>query len=107
MRDGRRVDDWGDAGASAAASPVYAAASSTSSHRAVHRAELDHPELTGTFEPYFHALEVSLGLRLPRRDFAEGEVRAAYWRGSSGEYGEEARARHAGDGGGRVGGRHR
>ncbi|WP_431952019.1 hypothetical protein [Actinacidiphila sp. bgisy167] len=42
------------------------------------RAELDHPELTDGFELYFHALEKSLGLRLPRRDFAEGEVRAAY-----------------------------
>ncbi|MFE1416471.1 hypothetical protein ACIGFK_19710 [Streptomyces sp. NPDC085524] len=41
----------------------------------------DHPELTDTFELYFHALEESLGLRLPRRDFAEGEVRAAYWAG--------------------------
>lgn len=48
-------------------------------NRAVRRAELDHPELTGTFELYFHGLETSLGLRLPRRDFAEGEVLAAYW----------------------------
>ncbi|MFJ5809138.1 hypothetical protein [Streptomyces sp. NPDC093093] len=48
-------------------------------NRALRRAELDHPELTNTFELYFHALEESLGLRLPRRDFAEGEVRAAYW----------------------------
>jgi hypothetical protein len=47
--------------------------------RAVRRAELDHPERTSTFELYFHALEDSLGLRLPRPDFAEGEVRAAYW----------------------------
>ncbi|WP_030220297.1 hypothetical protein [Streptomyces bikiniensis] len=50
-------------------------------NRAVRRAELDHPELTNTFELYFHALEDSLGLRLPRQDFAEGEVRAAYWAG--------------------------
>lgn len=48
-------------------------------NRALRRAELDHPDLTNTFELYFHALEESLGLRLPRRDFAEGEVRAAYW----------------------------
>ncbi|WP_411075846.1 hypothetical protein [Streptomyces sp. cmx-4-7] len=50
-------------------------------NRALRRAELDHPELTNRFELYFHALEESLGLRLPRRDFAEGEVRAAHWAG--------------------------
>ncbi|MFJ7125567.1 hypothetical protein [Streptomyces sp. NPDC098101] len=52
-------------------------------NRAVRRAELDHPELTDPFELYFHALEDSLGLRLPRRDFTEGEVRAAYWAGEA------------------------
>lgn len=41
-------------------------------NRAVRRAELDHPELTSTFELFLHALEESLGLRLPRGDFAEG-----------------------------------
>ncbi|MEU5217191.1 hypothetical protein AB0G79_13465 [Streptomyces sp. NPDC020807] len=47
-------------------------------NRALRRAELDHPEVTDTYALYFHALETSLGLRLPRRDFAEGEVRVAY-----------------------------
>lgn len=49
--------------------------------RAVRCAELDHLELTITFEVYLHASGESLGLRLSRRDFAEGEVRAAYWAG--------------------------
>ncbi|GHB08132.1 hypothetical protein ACIQRS_29735 [Streptomyces termitum] len=50
-------------------------------NRALRRAELDHPGLTDTFALYFHALEESLGLRLPRRDFEEGLVRTAYWAG--------------------------
>ncbi|GGZ21695.1 hypothetical protein GCM10010387_13530 [Streptomyces inusitatus] len=50
-------------------------------NRALRRAELDHPELTNTYQLYFHALEESLGLGLPRREFAEGEVRAGYWTG--------------------------
>ncbi|MEU0575389.1 hypothetical protein [Dermacoccus nishinomiyaensis] len=50
-------------------------------NRALRRAELDHPEVSDPFELCFHALEVSLGLCLPRQDFAEGEVRAAYWAG--------------------------
>ncbi|KOX19850.1 hypothetical protein ADL06_28375 [Streptomyces sp. NRRL F-6491] len=41
--------------------------------RAVRRAELDRPEPTDTFEPYFHALERSPGPRPPRRDFTEEE----------------------------------
>ncbi|MFI0240316.1 hypothetical protein [Streptomyces sp. NPDC016845] len=54
-------------------------------NRAVRRAELDHPELTDDFQLYFHALEDALGLRLPRQEFAEGEVRAAYWAGGVAE----------------------
>lgn len=85
MRDGRRVDDdwgaleliWYDRGRA----PYLRGGELDFLNRAVRRAELDHPELTSTFELYFHALEESLGLRLPRRDFAEGEVRAAYWAG--------------------------
>ncbi|MFC8826890.1 hypothetical protein ACFT9I_16290 [Streptomyces sp. NPDC057137] len=83
IRDGRRVDDdwgvleliWYERGSA----PYLRGGELDFLNRAVRRAELDHPELTNTFELYFHALEQSLGLRLPRRDFAEGEVRAAYW----------------------------
>lgn len=82
-RDGRRVDDdwglleliWYERGRA----PYLRGGELDFLNRAVRRAELDHPELTSTFELYFHALEESLGLRLPRRDFAEGDVRAAYW----------------------------
>lgn len=85
VRDGRRVDDglgmleliFYDRGRA----PYPQGGELDFLNRAVRRAELDHPELTDTFELYFHALEESLGLRLPRRDFAEGEVRAAYWAG--------------------------
>ncbi|MEU2287198.1 hypothetical protein ABZ614_35705 [Streptomyces sp. NPDC013178] len=83
MRDGRRVDDdwgmleliWYERGRA----PYLRGGELDFLNQALRRAELDHPELTSTFELYFHALEESLGLRLPRRDFAEGEVRAAYW----------------------------
>ncbi|MFI9781760.1 hypothetical protein ACIHCV_45540 [Streptomyces sp. NPDC051956] len=83
MRDGRRVDDewglleliWYERGRA----PYLRGGELDFLNRAVRRAELDHPEVTDTFELYFHALEESLGLRLPRRDFAEGEVRAAFW----------------------------
>lgn len=83
IRDGRRVDDgwgvleliWYERGHA----PYLRGGELDFLNRAVRRAELDHPELTNTFELYFHALEQSLGLGLPRRDFAEGEVRAAYW----------------------------
>ena len=83
IRDGRRVDDdwgmleliWYERGHA----PYLRGGELDFLNRAVRRAELDHPELTNTFELYFHALEESLGLRLPRRDFAEGEVRVAYW----------------------------
>ncbi|WP_432187740.1 hypothetical protein [Streptomyces sp. Tue6028] len=82
-RDGRRVDDdwgvleliWYERGHA----PYLRGGELDFLNRAVRRAELDHPEVTNTFELYFHALEQSLGLRLPRADFAEGEVRAAYW----------------------------
>ncbi|MFD3536899.1 hypothetical protein [Streptomyces sp. NPDC058664] len=85
MRDGRRVDDgwdvleliWYERGRA----PYLRGGELDFLNRALRRAELDHPELTSTFELYFHALEESLGLRLPRRDFAEGNVRAAYWAG--------------------------
>ncbi|KQX50702.1 MULTISPECIES: hypothetical protein [unclassified Streptomyces] len=85
LRDGRRVDDdwgmleliWYERGRA----PYRRGGELDFLNRAVRRAELDHPELTSTFELYFHALEQSLGLGLPRRDFAEGEVRAAYWAG--------------------------
>ncbi|WP_320776851.1 hypothetical protein [Streptomyces sp. CRN 30] len=83
VRDGRRVDDdwgileliWYDRGRA----PYLRGGELDFLNRAVRRAELDHPELTGEFQLYFHALEMSLGLRLPRGEFAEGEVRAAYW----------------------------
>ncbi|MGW6393448.1 hypothetical protein ACWFR1_23780 [Streptomyces sp. NPDC055103] len=83
VRDGHRVDDdwglleliWYERGRA----PYWRGGELDFLNRAVRRAELDHPEVTSTFELYFHALEESLGLRLPRRDFAEGEVRAAYW----------------------------
>ncbi|MFD4372445.1 hypothetical protein [Streptomyces sp. NPDC058486] len=85
VKDGRRVDDdlgmlelifydRGDA-------PYPRGGELDFLNRALRRAELDHPDLTDTFALYFHALEQSLGLRLPRRWFAEGEVRAAYWAG--------------------------
>ncbi|MFC8591645.1 hypothetical protein [Streptomyces atroolivaceus] len=86
VRDGRRVADdmgaveliWYEHGRA----PFLRGGELDFLNRALRRAELDHPELTSTFELYFHALEESLGLRLPRRDFAEGEVRAAYWAGA-------------------------
>ncbi|MFI2410919.1 hypothetical protein [Streptomyces sp. NPDC018947] len=86
LRDGRRVDDdwgmleliWYERGRA----PYLRGGELDFLNRAVRRAELDHPALTDTFQLYFHALEESLGLRLPRRDFAEGEVRAACWAGA-------------------------
>ncbi|MFI7316739.1 hypothetical protein [Streptomyces venezuelae] len=83
VRDGRRVDDdwgvleliWYERGRA----PYLRGGELDFLNRAVRRAELDHPDVTDTFQLYFHALEESLGLRLPRQDFAEGEVRAAYW----------------------------
>jgi hypothetical protein len=83
IRDGRRVDDdwgaleliWYERGRA----PYLRGGELDFLNRAIRRAELDHPQLTNTFELYFHALEESLGLRVPRRDFVEGEVRAAYW----------------------------
>lgn len=82
MRDGRRVDDdwgileliWYDRGRA----PYYRGGQLDFLNRAIRRAELDHPELT-EFELYFHALETSLGLQLPRRDIQDGTVRAAQW----------------------------
>ncbi|MFF0483133.1 hypothetical protein [Streptomyces sp. NPDC004435] len=86
VRDGRRVDDdlgileliFYDRGQA----PYPRGGELDFLNRALRRAELDHPEVTDTFELYFHALEESLGLRLSRQDFAEGDVRAAYWAGN-------------------------
>lgn len=82
-RDGRRVDDglgmleliWYERGRA----PYPRGGELDHLNRAIRRAELDHPELTDTYALYFHALETSLGLRLPHRDVVEGEIRAAYW----------------------------
>lgn len=87
MRDGRRVDDdwgvleliWYDCGRA----PYYRGGQLDFLNRDIRRAELDHPELT-EFELYFHALETSLGLQLPRRDIQDGTVRAAQWARSTG-----------------------
>ncbi|MEU8888803.1 hypothetical protein [Streptomyces sp. NPDC048442] len=83
MRDGHRVDDnwgmleliWYDRGRA----PYYRGGQLDFLNRAVRRAELDHPELTGEFELYFHALETGLGLQLPRQAVQDGTVRAAQW----------------------------
>ncbi|MFF5303113.1 hypothetical protein ACFY5F_27425 [Streptomyces sp. NPDC013161] len=83
VRDGRRVDDdrgvleliWYKRGRA----PYYRGGQLDFLNRALRHAELDHPELFHDFELYFHALEVSLGLRLPRQDIKEGTVRAAQW----------------------------
>ncbi|MFG2308778.1 hypothetical protein ACGFS9_08805 [Streptomyces sp. NPDC048566] len=82
-RDGRRVDDgwgvleliWYEPGRA----PYLRGGELDFLNRAVRRAELDHPEVSNGFALYFHALEESLGLRLPRRDFAAQEGRTAYW----------------------------
>ncbi|MEU3895632.1 hypothetical protein [Streptomyces sp. NPDC045251] len=82
MRDGHRVDDDGiieliyyDRGRT----PYVRGGQLDFLNRALRRAELDHPELTDEFALYFHALETSLGLGLPRKEIAEGTVRAARW----------------------------
>ncbi|MDG9691616.1 hypothetical protein ACH4NS_03685 [Streptomyces mutabilis] len=82
MRDGRRVDDDGiieliyyDRGRT----PYVRGGRLDFLNRAVRRAELDHPEVTDEFALYFHALETSLGLGLPRKAIEEGTVRAARW----------------------------
>ncbi|AQS69915.1 hypothetical protein [Streptomyces pactum] len=82
VRDGHRVDDggiieliWYDRGRS----PFDRRGPLDFVNRAIRRAELDHPELTDEFALYFHALETSLGLGLPREDIEEGTVRAARW----------------------------
>ncbi|MCP3758953.1 hypothetical protein [Streptomyces sp. TBY4] len=85
LRDGHRVDDGRDVLELLAYErgriPYTRGGELDFLNRALRRAELDHPELTSTYELYFHALEESLGLRLPRRDFAEGAVRTASWAG--------------------------
>lgn len=83
-RDGLRVDDdrgmleliWYERGSA----PYYRGGGLDFLNQAIRRAELDHPELTDTFALYFHALETSLGLQLPRQAIQEGTVRAAQWR---------------------------
>lgn len=85
VRDGRRVDDdrgaleliWYERGYA----PYPRGGELDFLNRGLRRAELDHPELTDTFALYFHALETTLGLRLPRREFADEKVRVAYWAG--------------------------
>lgn len=84
MRDGARVDDgddeileliWYHLGRA----PYRRGGQLDFLNRAIRRAELDHPELTDEFQLYFHALETSLGLRLPRTDIEQGTARAARW----------------------------
>ncbi|MFJ2739958.1 hypothetical protein ACIO3O_09830 [Streptomyces sp. NPDC087440] len=83
MRDGRRIADdengvieliWYHRGRA----PYVHGGPLDFLNRAVRRAELAHPELT-EFEIYFHALETSLGISVPRTAFQEGTVRAAQW----------------------------
>lgn len=82
VRDGRRIDDggvieliWYDRGRA----PFHRGGRLDFLNQALRRAELDHPEVTDEFCLYFHALETSLGLQLPRRDIQEGTARAAQW----------------------------
>ncbi|MFC7883365.1 hypothetical protein ACFUVV_16030 [Streptomyces sp. NPDC057376] len=82
VRDGRRLDDDGiieliyyDRGRT----PYVRGGQLDFLNRALRRAELDHPELTDEFTLYFHALETSLGLGLPREEIEGGTVRAARW----------------------------
>lgn len=83
MRDGRRVDDdwgvlelmWYERGRA----PYFRGGQLDFLNQAIRRAELDHPDITGEFELYFHALEDAFGLGLPRQDIQEGTVRAARW----------------------------
>ncbi|MFI5879003.1 hypothetical protein [Streptomyces sp. NPDC051554] len=94
-RDGRRVDDgWGMLELiwyKRGRAPYYRGGQLDFLNRALRHAELDHPELLHDFELYFHALEVSLGLQLPRQDIREGTVRAAQWaRGDAGRGSETA-----------------
>lgn len=82
-RDGRRLDDdwgvleliWYHRGRA----PYYRGGELDFLNQAIRRAELDHPELVGEFELYFHALDDALGLHLPQQDIQEGTVRAAQW----------------------------
>ncbi|MFJ5224967.1 hypothetical protein [Streptomyces sp. NPDC088400] len=82
-RDGHRIDDdWGTLeliGYKRGRAPYYRGGQLDFLNQALRRAELDHPELTGEFELYFHALDTALGLQLPRQDIQEGTVRAAQW----------------------------
>ncbi|MDX6331463.1 MAG: hypothetical protein QOI83_3846 [Streptomycetaceae bacterium] len=78
----RRIDDdsgveliWYKRGRA----PYYRGGQLDFLNQAIRSAELDHPELTGEFELYFHALENALGLQLPQQDIQEGTVQAAQW----------------------------
>lgn len=81
MPDGCRIDDdrgvleliWYERGRA----PYYRGGRLDFLNQAIRRAELDHPELTGEFDLYFHALETALGLQLPRQDIQEQTVQAA------------------------------
>jgi hypothetical protein len=86
IKDGRSVDDGTESalellGYEYGLAPYRRGGELDFLNRAIRRAELDHPGLTDTYALYFHALETSLGLSLPRRDFAEGTARCAYWAG--------------------------
>lgn len=82
-RDGRRIDgDWGVLELiwyNRGRAPYYRGGQLDFLNQAIRRAELDHSELTGEFELYFHALENALGLQLPQQDIQEGTVQAAQW----------------------------
>ncbi|MFD4756930.1 hypothetical protein [Streptomyces sp. NPDC058426] len=86
VKDGHVVDD-GDLGAmelraySYGRAPYRRGGALDFLNRAIRRAEFDHPKVTDPYALYFRALETSLGLTLPRREFTEGTVRTAYWAG--------------------------
>ncbi|MBK3572427.1 hypothetical protein JHN63_01025 [Streptomyces sp. MBT65] len=89
-REGGRIDEGRGTpellGYERGRAPYYRGGQLDFLNRALRRAELDHPYLVDDFELYFHALEVSLGLQLPRQDIRDGKVRAARWaRGGSGQ----------------------
>ncbi|GGU48691.1 hypothetical protein [Streptomyces violascens] len=83
MRDGCHIDDdWGTLeliGYDRGRTPYFRGGQLDFLNQAIRRAELDHPELTGEFELYFHALDDAFDLQLPRQDIQEGTVRAAQW----------------------------
>ncbi|WP_258564618.1 hypothetical protein [Streptomyces himalayensis] len=70
-RDGRRIDDdWGALeliGYKRGRAPYYRGGQLDFLNQAIRRAEMDHPELTGEFELYFHALDDVLAFNCPSR----------------------------------------